>query len=104
VEDFRRLVEARQIPWLDIESPADAGSACALHPLTGLPLEPAKDRPVHRSPRFHRLLTPANFRALQRRPLDFHFQYIRGCDVAGDYDFFRLTAGPEPLLPAPGEG
>jgi hypothetical protein len=99
VEDFRRLVEARQIGWLDIESPADAGSVCAIHPLTGLPLELRKDRPVHRSPRFHKLLDRRNFARLQRRPLDFHFQYIMGCDVAGDYDFFRLTAGPDLLLP-----
>jgi hypothetical protein len=99
VDDFRRLVEARQIGWLDIESPADAGSVCALHPLTGLELEPVKERPAHRSPRFHKLLSRANFARLQRRPLDFHFQYIMGCDVLGDYDFFRLTAGPDPLAP-----
>lgn len=98
-EDFRRLVEARQIGWVDIESPADPGSVCAIHPLTGLGLPCGKARPQHRSPRFHKLLSPASFARLQRRPLDFHFQYIQGCDVLGDYDFFRLTAGPDLLVP-----
>jgi hypothetical protein len=29
-----------------------------------------------------------------------HFQYIRSNDRAGGYDFFQLTAGPEPLAQA----
>lgn len=101
-DDFRRLSEARQVGWLDFESPADAGSVCGLHPLTGLDLEIRPDRPLCRSPRFHKLMTRPVYDRLLRRPLDFHFQYIKGFDVLGDYDFFRLTAGPDFLTPRSG--
>jgi hypothetical protein len=97
-EDFRRLVEARQIGWLDFESPADAGSVCGLHPLAGLDIDRRPDRPLCRSPRFHKLLSRATYGRLCRRPLDFHFHYIKAMEAAGDYDFFRLTAGPDPLV------
>ena len=46
------------------------------------------------------MLSRADYRALRRRPLDFHFAYLRATDIAGDYDFFRLTTGPAALVAA----
>jgi hypothetical protein len=52
---------------------------------------------VRRSPRFHVQMSPEAYRALRREPLAFHFHYLRAAEIPGEYDFFRLTAGPERL-------
>ena len=51
--DFEALIEARHIPWIDITSRPDPGSAGHVHPLIGLGLGVPSDRPVRRTPRFH---------------------------------------------------
>ncbi len=102
--DLQALAQARRIGWVDIPSPADGGSAAAMHPLEGVMTTPPADRPSRRSPRFHALMSPDNYKSLRRRPLDYHFAYLRAMDVAGDYDFFRLTTGPYFLTPPPVHG
>ena len=92
--DYQRLVEADQVEWLDIGTPTDPGTACGLHPLRGSGAETRADRPLHLSPRFHKLLERKRYDALRRRPLDFHFQYIKAADVRGEYDWFGIVAGP----------
>ncbi len=101
--EMAALAAARQIGWLDFTSPADAGCAAALHPLLGAVEPTPADRPIRRSPRFHALMAAQTYRSLRQRPLDYHFAYLRAMDVAGDYDFFRLTTGPDPMAaPTPG--
>jgi hypothetical protein len=100
-EEMAALVAAPQIGWLDITGPSDSGCAAALHPLLGLGLGEPEGRPVRRSPRFHVLLSPEAYRRLRREPLAFHFHYLSAAEIPGDYDFFRLTAGPERLTAAP---
>jgi hypothetical protein len=97
--ELTQLVEARHVGWLDFTSPADAGSAAAIHPLEGVMAEPPADRPIRRSPRFHALIGKDAYRSLRRRPLDYHFTYLRAMDAPGDYDFFGLVAGPDFLTP-----
>ncbi len=92
--DFEALIEARHIPWIDITSRPDPGSAGHVHPLTGLGLGVPSDRPVRRTPRFHAILTRATYRRLRWSPLDYHFQYLKAAEVAGGYDFFRIVTGP----------
>lgn len=98
--EMRALADAWFIGWVDFTSPADAGSAAMIHPLQGVTSAFKPDRPVRRSPRFHALLSKAAYSGLRRRPLDYHFAYLKAMDVAGDYDFFRLTTGPD-FLTAP---
>ncbi|MEO1191321.1 MAG: hypothetical protein AAFY02_06170 [Pseudomonadota bacterium] len=109
-EEFRRdlavvALEMTQVPWIDVTSPSDPASSCAIDPLapTGLarPEGQAK-RPLQVSPRFHAILTPETFRLIRREPLRFHFQYLMASELPGRYNFFRLTCGPERLT-APGE-
>ena len=103
--EMQALADARFIGWVDFTSPADAGSAAMIHPLQGVTTAFDPDRPVRRSPRFHTLLSKATYDGLRRRPLDYHFAYLRAMDVAGDYDFFRLTTGPDYLTaPEPAAG
>ena len=100
-EPYRRemaaLVAAKTIGWIDVTGPGDPGCAAALHPLAGLDLGEPGDRPVRRSPRFHLVLTPATYGRLKREPLAFHFHYLMATEVPGDYDFFRMTTGPDLL-------
>ena len=98
--DLKTLAEARQIDWLDITGPSDPGSICDVHPLFGLGFEPPEARPVRQSPRFHAVLSKAAYQSLRRRPLDFHFQYLMATEMAGGYDYFRLTTGPDRLIRA----
>jgi len=96
-EEMAALVEADRIDWLDVTAPSDPGCAAALHPLLGLDLGEPDGRPFRRSPRFGDIVTPQRLRRLKRTPLDYHFQYIMAGEIAGEYDFFALTAGPEPI-------
>ena len=96
-EEMAALVDARWIDWVDVTGPSDPGCSAALHPLLGLDLGEPEGRPHRRSPRYSELLTPASFEKLKRTPMDYHFQYIMASEKAAEYDFFRLTAGPEPI-------
>ena len=103
-EAYRRemaaLVAADRIGWIDVTGPSDPGCAAALHPLAGLDLGEPEGRPVRRSPRFHLLMSPDAYRKLKREPLAFHFHYLMATEIAGDYDFFRMTTGPDLLTHA----
>ena len=95
--EMKALVDADWIDWLDVTAPADPGCAATLHPLRGLDLGEPEGRPHRRSPRFKELLSPETLRRLKRAPLDYHFQYIMAAERPGEYDYFALTAGPEPI-------
>ncbi len=109
-EQFRRElavvgIEMTGMPWIDVTSPSDPASSCAVDPLapTGLDRPMGEDeRPVQVSPRFHAILTPETFRQIRREPFRFHFQYLMASEIPGRYNFFRLTCGPERLAP-PGD-
>jgi len=99
--DLARVAASDALAWLDETSPGDPVSSCAVDPLNGILVE-GRLWPVRKSPRFHLLLTKANFRRIKLKPLDFHFQYVMAGDVLGAYDYFRITAGPDFLLEAAG--
>jgi hypothetical protein len=54
--------------------------------------------PLVISAAFSQTLSPARWKALRRRYFRLHFQYLCAFDNlgggAGDYDYFRITAGP----------
>jgi hypothetical protein len=73
------------VEWIDVTSGSDPASACRMGPLVG------SDILVPRwEPEFHRFLTPERFRYIRRRPLDFHFQYLKPADYEGGFDFVRM--------------
>lgn len=103
VETFRRelatFADAPQIPWLDVTSPSDPASACAIDPLTDV--EAPARRLLQRSPRFHLFLTQPHFQTIRRDPISFHFQYLRAPDIAGGFDYFDMVAGPARMMDHP---
>lgn len=103
-ESFRTELEAfsraGQIAWLDVTSPSDPASACALDPLRDIAFK-SQGRYIQKSPRFHVFLTPERFRAIRRDPINFHFQYLRAPDIAGGFDYFDMVCGPVRMMAHP---
>ena len=74
-------------------SGSDPASACRMGPLVGA------DAQVTRwEPEFHRILTPQRFRHIRRRPLDFHFQYLKSADRPDGFDLVRMMCAPAPFF------
>jgi hypothetical protein len=95
--DLALVATSKRLVWLDETSPADPVSSCGVDPLIGLEVE-HRLWPIRKSPRFHLLLSGPTYRQIKMSPFAFHFQYIKAGEIAGDYDFFHLTAGPALLL------
>ena len=53
--------------------------------------------PLVVSAAFSQTLRPETWRALRWRFFRLHFQYMCAFDRPGDYDYFRITAGPRTL-------
>ena len=59
---------------------------------------PAGQRwPLVVSAAFTQTLSPARWKELRWRFFRLHFQYLSAFDRPGDYDYFRITAGPVTL-------
>jgi hypothetical protein len=107
-EELQVLGSCEALTWHDWSAPADWAAFWRTPPWP----EGSRLRGVQRSPRFHAYLTPAAYRALKRDRRQMHLQYLRApgrlVEPSG-YDWFRITAGPDPLgaepvgSPAPGD-
>jgi hypothetical protein len=101
---FRReltvLASATALRWTDYSAPGDWGSFALVDPLRICRLTPPGApvlQPQMRSPRFHTLFAPADYALLKRNKRQLHLQYLMAAPLPGDYDYFRLTAGPARL-------
>ena len=54
----------------------------------------AKRWPLIQTAAFTQTLSPERWAALRWRFFRLHFQYLCAFDRPGDYDYFRITAGP----------
>jgi predicted alpha/beta hydrolase family esterase len=81
------------VDWIDITSGSDPASACRLGPLVGAEVEAPRWEPE-----FHRILAPERFRHIRRRPLEFHFQYLKRSDMADGFDLIRMMCSPSPFF------
>lgn len=101
---FRTAVAAaaaRCACWRNVVAPPDG--ACfpraRFAQLCGVePSLPGYPRSV--SPRFHRIYPPERYRSLKRDKFELHFLYVKAAELAGGYDYFRITCGPDPLAVA----
>lgn len=96
--DLAALSVDRGITWLDVSAPGDGCSFALCDPVavSGV-AEPQKFWPLVRSAAFRQTLSPERWHALRWRFFRSHFQYLCAFDRPGEYDYFRLTAGPLPL-------
>lgn len=96
--DLRLLSEDRRLVWVDVSAPGDGCSFALCDPVavSGVARE-GKMWPLVLSAAFSQTLSPIALEHLKRRYFRLHFQYLRAFDRPGDYDYFRITAGPYTL-------
>ena len=97
--DLHFLSAREELAWVDVTAPGDgcAFALCDPVAVTGV-APPDKRWPLVISAAFTRTLTPATWARLRWRFFRLHFQYLCAFDAlrgdAGEYDYFRITAGP----------
>ncbi len=96
--DLHDLAADDRLFWLDVSAPGDGCSFALCDPVAVSGVAPAVKRgPLVVSAAFRHTLSPTRWQALRRRYLRLHFQYLCAFDRPGDYDYFRITAGPVTL-------
>ena len=96
--DLAYLSTREELFWLDVTAPGDgcAFALCDPVAVSGVATE-GKRWPLVISAAFTQTLSPERWRALRWRFFRLHFQYLCAFDRPGDYDYFRITAGPQTL-------
>jgi hypothetical protein len=98
IRDVRAVAASPEVDWVNVTSGSDPASACRLSPLVGaeegeaVPVVPRWD------PEFHRILTPERFLHIRRRPLEYHFQYLKSADCPDGFDLIRMMISPAPFF------
>ena len=86
------------LTWVDVTAPGDgcAFALCDPVAVTGVSAS-GKRWPLVISAAFTQTLSPARWKELRWRFFRLHFQYLCAFDRPGEYDYFRITAGPMTL-------
>jgi hypothetical protein len=100
--DLHFLSQRDEIAWVDVTAPGDACAFALCDPVAVTGVAPADKRwPLVLSAAFTLTLRPETWKRLRRRYFRLHFQYLCAFDALagepGDYDYFRITAGPRTL-------
>lgn len=96
--DLAFLSQRDEITWVDVSAPGDgcAFALCDPVSVSGVARE-GKRWPLVFSAAFTQTLSPDRWAELRWRFFRLHFQYLCAFDQVGDYDYFRITAGPRTL-------
>ncbi|MCA0919873.1 hypothetical protein [Pseudooceanicola nanhaiensis] len=94
-DDLAYLSMRPEVPWIDVTAPGDgcAFALCDPVAVTGV-AQQGKRWPLVVSAAFTQTLAPETWAKLRWRFFRLHFQYLCHFDRPGDYDYFRITAGP----------
>lgn len=96
--DLACLAARPEVFWLDVSAPGDVCAFALCDPVAVSGVAPEGRRwPVVISAAFSQTLGRNRWRALRWRFFRLHFQYLCAFDRPGDYDYFRITAGPRTL-------
>ncbi len=101
-DDLRRdlafLSAREELTWVDVTAPGDGCAYALCDPVAVSGVAPEDKRwPLVVSAAFTQTLSPERWQALRWRFFRLHFQYLCAFDRPGDYDYFRITAGPMTL-------
>ncbi|MDO5529498.1 MAG: hypothetical protein Q4F71_08850 [Paracoccus sp. (in: a-proteobacteria)] len=94
---------ARAAPaWVDVTAPGDPCCFALCDPVAVSGCAPkgqaeGRPAPLVISAAFSRSMAPERLKALRWRFFRLHFQYLCAFEQPGDYDYFRITAGPQTL-------
>lgn len=96
--DLAYLGSSDALTWVDVTAPGD-GCAFALCDPVAVSGVAASDQrwPLVFSAAFTQTLSPERWKALRWKFFRLHFQYMCAFDRPRDYDYFRITAGPQTL-------
>lgn len=96
--DLQYLSVHPDLTWVDVSAPGDgcAFALCDPVAVSGVATE-GKRGPLVLSAAFTQTLSAERWRQLRWRFFRLHFQYLCAFDQPGDYDYFRITAGPMTL-------
>lgn len=96
--DLQDLAAEPRLFWLDVTARGDGACFWLVDPVAVCAAAPARQHnPLVLSAAFSRALRPETWARLRRRFYALHFQYLSAFDNPQDYDYFRITAGPQTL-------
>lgn len=94
--DLHYLCQRDELTWVDVTAPGDgcAYALCDPVSVTGVAPETGKRWPLVISCAFTQTFSPERWKKMRYKWFRLHFQYMCAFDRPGDYDYFRITAGP----------
>ena len=93
--DLQYLSVRDELTWVDVTAPGDGCAFALCDPVAVSGVAPEGKRwPLVVSAAFTQTLSPSRWKELRWRFFRLHFQYLCAFDRPGDYDYFRITAGP----------
>ena len=96
--DLAFLSTRDEVTWVDVTAPGDGCAFALCDPVSVSGVATLGKRwPLVISAAFTQTLSRERWRALRWRFFRLHFQYLCAFDRPGDYDYFRITAGPVTL-------
>ena len=96
--DLQYLSERDELTWIDVTAPGDGCAFALCDPVAVTGVARAGQKwPLVLSAAFTQTLSPERWAELRWRFFRLHFQYLCAFDRPGDYDYFRITAGPQTL-------
>jgi hypothetical protein len=96
--DLAYLSARAELTWVDVTAPGDGCAFALCDPVAVTGVSPLGKRwPLVLSAAFTQTLSPERWKALRWRFFRLHFQYLCAFDRPGDYDYFKITAGPVSL-------
>ncbi|AKS46309.1 hypothetical protein SAMN05444287_1421 [Octadecabacter temperatus] len=96
--DLNFLSTRDELTWVDVTAPGDGCTFALCDPVAVSGVAPEGQKwPLVISAAFTQTLSPERWKELRWKFFRLHFQYLCAFDRVGDYDYFRITAGPQTL-------
>lgn len=99
-EDLATAAFEPGVHWIDFSIASDGACYAMSDPLHAAGIaqkEGAEPSPKLLNVRLFKLLPPDKLKSLEKNRLLLHFQYLMAPEIAGEYDFFRITCGARTL-------
>ena len=93
--DLHYLSTRDELSWVDVTAPGDGCAFALCDPVAVSGVAPEGQKwPLVISAAFTQTLSPERWKELRWKFFRLHFQYLCAFDRVGDYDYFKITAGP----------
>ena len=98
-KDLNYLCQQDCLSWVDVSAPGDGATFALCDPVavSGVAPERGQIHPLILSAAFSQTLSAAKQKEIRNKFFRLHFQYLCAFDQPKDYDYFKITAGPDLL-------